>query len=235
SFPRAVDARSERDAWIVGGGGGARTAATSWHWDGRDWRTVPVPAPSRVNSELVAVSARAGDDAWAVGSAGGAPLVTHWDGRSWTRSATPVPASGALSDVVALAADDVWAVGTAAPNGDVPLVLHWDGRAWLTPAVPETRGRLYSVASDGRGGVWVAGEGGTGTALLAHWDGTGWNRCGAPTPAGGNASDHGAGAVWGLANARETPYLWAVGSYLPAAAEAPVQHVLTWTNAPPSR
>jgi hypothetical protein len=266
SFPRAVDARSAEDAWIVGSTGGPHTRATAWHWDGRGWRSMPVPVPpddpSPRSSELVSVSARTADDVWAVGGSGISPprsrsradqgsgrspraLVAHWDGRTWT----PVPASGqaggnpvesVLSDVTALAEDDVWAVGTAWPGSDVPLVQHWNGRDWETVPIPLVRGRLYSVAGDGRGGVWVAGGSSTGAALLAHWNGERWDVSGAPTPGDpdpgeGSASMQGSGAVWGLAHARGTSYLWAVGAYERPGAQEPVQHVLTWTNAPRHR
>jgi hypothetical protein len=106
--------------------------------------------------------------------------------------------------------------------------------------VPGVRGRLYSVASDGRGGVWTAGESSTGTALLAHWNGERWDVSGAPTPGDpspgeGSTGARGAGAVWGLAQAPGTSYLWAVGAYARPGPDEPVRHLLTWTNAPRHR
>ncbi|MBC6456757.1 hypothetical protein [Actinomadura sp. HBU206391] len=266
SFPRAVDARSPRDAWIVGSSGHPHARAASWHWNGRHWQAVPVPdlseIPGQGHSELVAVSALAADDVWAVGSGGTTPphsrsiadrgdgavphaLIAHWDGRAWTSvpaepSAGGGPSASVLADVVALSADDVWAVGTAWPGTDVPMAWHWNGTVWQNVAIPWKRGRLYSVAGDGRGGVWAAGESAAGTALLAHWNGERWDVSGAPTPGDtepgeGAPTGHGAGAVRGLANARGTSYLWAVGAYARPGPNEPVPHLLTWTNAPHHR
>jgi hypothetical protein len=266
SHPRAIDARSPTDAWIVGSTGAVHAHAASWRWNGRRWRTVAVPDLSeprgRAHSELVAVSALAADDVWAVGSSGAAPpsgpgpgrsddphrraLIAHWDGRTWT----PVPAGptraprgvsqSVLADVVALAPHDVWAVGTASPGTDVPMAQHWNGTVWEHVPIPGVRGRLYSVAGDGRGGVWAAGETTTGTALLAHWNGARWEVSGAPTPGDpapgeGTPTGHGSGAVRDLANARGTSYLWAVGAYARPGPDEPVPHLLTWTNAPRHR
>lgn len=265
SYPRAVDARSGDDVWIVGAAGHPYTRAAAWHWDGRAWRPMPVPtdpgAAPHANSELVAVSAVGTDDVWAVGGSGlsggreGTPsrgratsaraLVAHWDGRAWTRVALPEPAADepldvVLADVVALAPDDVWAVGTASAQTDLPLIRHWNGRMWATVPIPAVRGRLHSVAGDGRGGVWVAGQTSTGSALLAHWNGGRWDVSGAPTPGDpdpgeGTASRRGSGAVRGLAHAPGTSYLWAVGAYARPGSAEPVRYPLTWTNAPHHR
>lgn len=261
SYPRAVDARSADDAWIVGGAGRPVRRAMAWHWDGSAWRPVRVPAvpgiAPGVSSELVAVSALAADDVWAVGVSGSAggdvgstrSLVVHWDGRTWSGE-VPMPggegvagesadSGSVLSDVAALGPDDVWVVGTAWGTG-LPLARHWNGRRWRDVPVPRVRGRLSSVASDGRGGIWTAGETSTGTALLAHWNGERWDVSGAPTPGDpspgeGPTGARGAGAVWGLAQAPGTSYLWAVGAYARPGPDEPVRHLLTWTNAPRHR
>ncbi|GAA2084867.1 hypothetical protein [Actinomadura alba] len=226
-------------------------------------RSEPAGPRERAHSELVAVSALAADDVWAVGSSGSAAspsgagpgqggdavrraVITHWDGRTWTLvPAAPTRAAGGtsqsvLADVVALSPNDVWAVGTASPGTDVPLAQHWNGTVWEHVPIPLVRGRLYSVAGDGRGGVWAAGERTDGTALLAHWNGERWEVSGAPTPGDlepgeGAPTGHGSGAVQDLANARGTSYLWAVGAYARPGPDEPVPHLLTWTNAPRHR
>lgn len=268
SYPRAVHARSADDAWIVGGAGRPVRRAMAWHWDGGAWRPVRGPAAPDIgpgwSSEFVAVSALAADDVWAVGVHGSADedaddepgdrgstraLVAHWDGRTWSEVPLPGPADvsgqsappgSLLSDVAALAPDDVWVVGTAWRDGALPLARHWNGRHWENVPVPGMRGCLYSVASDGEGGVWTAGETADGTALLAHWNGERWDVSGAPTPGDpspgeGLTKERGAGAVWGLAQAPGTSYLWAVGAYARPGPDEPVRYLLTWTNAPRHR
>jgi hypothetical protein len=251
SFPRAVEARTTSDAWIVGSGGTMTTRATTWHWDGRAWRQIPIPDGPGTASTLAAVSAHAADDVWAVGGRGAFParqLILHWDGRGWTPYAAPdLDGEAVLSDVVALGRADVWAVGSAtvpvgtasagASPGTVaerPLAEHWDGRSWRDVPLPGAGGRFYSVAGDGRGGIWAAGERSDGTGLFARWDGRRWEISGAPVVASpGKAAA--ASGVWGLAAIPGADYLWAVGVYEPSGRVLSAHRASTWTNAPRPR
>lgn len=240
SFPRDVDVRRSGEAWIVGSSSGANaTQATTWHWNGHKWRTVPIPDGSGVNSELVAVSSQGPNDAWAVGTRGAYPprqLLLHWDGQGWTPSKAPeLPGESTLADVVTTRSG-AWAVGsTRAKEADLPLAEHWDGKSWQVVPIPGAHGRFYSVASDGKGGIWAAGEDDTRHLLLAHWNGVRWDISRAPVPdPSGDGDARGPAAAWGLADTPGTPYLWAVGSYGRKGAD-PLRHALTWTNSPRPR
>jgi hypothetical protein len=251
SFPRAIDARTTSDAWIVGSGGTGTTQATTWHWDGRTWCQVDIPDGPETASALAAVSVQDEDDAWAVGGRGAYParqLILHWDGQGWTPYTAPdIDGEAVLADVVALGRDDVWAVGSATvpvgtgPAGTAPgtvverpLAEHWDGRAWRDVPLPGTGGRFYSVAGDGHGGIWAAGERPDGTGLFARWDGRRWEPSRAPVVAAPGTPAP-AASVWGLTLIPGTDYLRAVGSYEARGGALSALHAITWTNAPRPR
>ena len=181
-------------------------------WDGHAWSRVPSPSPGTLGDSLDAVATRSATDAWAVGwsagDSGNVALALHWNGKAWTRSPLTLPAGNTeLHGVTALAANDVWAVGA---NEGRPLALHWDGTRWTALARPAiTEATLRSVASDGAGGVWAAGDrmtdGGTvARPLFLHWSGGRWTT---------GTSEEPEGAVYGLA--RSGASIWAVGTTSP--------------------
>ncbi|MGP4022377.1 hypothetical protein [Actinomadura sp. 3N407] len=125
-----------------------------------------------------AVSAR---DIWAVGSdrstGCGDRTVAHYDGRSRRAVPTgdalppdvPQPDEGGpyqcvhLRDVLATSRRDVWVTGSvyrsdgADHSEERPVLAHWDGRTWRGEDVPG-RWLPERLASDGRGGLWIAGS-----------------------------------------------------------------------------
>jgi hypothetical protein len=143
------------------------------HWDGRSWRTVPVPAAS-APSAFYAVSAHGGGDVWAVGDQTkpgtenvAAPLAEHWDGRSWAAADLPDVGNAQLTGVYAASAADVWA--TVYTPAAVPAVfLHGHGGRWAAvPAPgPQAYGLSYYYAGiDGTGprDIWAVGTASTGS------------------------------------------------------------------------
>jgi hypothetical protein len=117
------------------------------HYDGRNWRSVSLP-------QAVTGAAGTARSAWAVGYTSPGvphPAVSHWNGTHWLRVKLPALGAGTLTSVLARTTKDVWAAGTTAGKG---LLLHWDGKHWK--AIPAGATALQSVASDGRGGLWLA-------------------------------------------------------------------------------
>ena len=186
-----VSASSARDAWVVG--------SVAWHWDGRRWQSVSLPALAPEWS-LSSVAAVAADRAWAVGSSNGPmdelastrPLVEQWDGERWQVVPVPMKAPGAFDAVSADAPDDVWAVGWWLPNGTSrrradaatrPLIAHWDGHTWtITRLAGRRSDSLEQVVAVTSTDVWVAGPGLSmeGRPTVRHWDGAGWSAIRAP-------------------------------------------------------
>ena len=210
----AMSAASRSDAWIVG--------SVAWHWDGRAWRTVPLPK----GNDLWSVAAVAPDDAWTVGALGDGSLarshalIEHWDGMRWSVVQLPRLPKSFLFGVSAAGPRSAWAVGATYRSNRAgklilsrtrPLLLHWDGASWSKQPLPWGRHELTldRVVATGPSSVWVVSTGSEDDAagspsLIEHWNGTRWQNV--PLPFGRSDPLAGFGATgWNDA--------WAVGSY----------------------
>jgi hypothetical protein len=158
------------DAWAFSDG----TRACAARFDGHAWRTVPMPGVP------AAVSAVSRSDIWAIGSArasgpaSAAPAKTqsvavamHWNGRSWhviRYPNLPAVASHTLTGgtIVATGPRDLWVengIQADGTNTSTELMLHWDGKNWHRVFVPLAPNGVWSMARDGRGGLWLTAEG----------------------------------------------------------------------------
>ncbi|SNT53227.1 hypothetical protein SAMN05443665_10406 [Actinomadura meyerae] len=200
----------------------------TWYFNGRRWTEVRLPYSLE---RAGAVSPR---DIWAIGndSSNSFKVVAHYDGTAWTRvptgDALPDDIWGGegepsqqvfLTDVVAVSATEVWVTGTVWRSDDLgatplPVVARWDGERWQKVDAPGNW-QPRVAASDGRGGLWISGDGapresGRDTPVLMHRssDGT-W------TSSAVQAGDRTA-YVDGLALVPRTTTLWGVGQLRPA-------------------
>jgi hypothetical protein len=150
------------DAWAFSGG----TRACASHFSGHSWQQVVMPGIPD------AVSAASRNDIWAVGrvpsgTASPGYIAMHWDGRSWTAIAIPdldLRSGQRLvgGNMVATGPRDVWVeygVQAQGNNDLTGLLLHWDGASWHRIPVPLAPGGVWSMARDGRGGLWLTAEG----------------------------------------------------------------------------
>jgi hypothetical protein len=194
-LPYAVAATSASNAWAVGSEtpplGGGNTLIL--HWNGKTWKQVPSPSPSREDvgdgfGGVAAVSAR---DAWAVGGTGiGTTLIVRWNGTTWKQVPSPSPTRpDFLASVAAVSARDAWAVGYT--GSSTSLILHWNGRTWKR--VPSSGPMLFGVAATSARNAWAVG------GQILHWNGKTWKRV--PSPSGG---------LFGVA-AISASNAWAVG------------------------
>lgn len=218
----AVSAASRSDAWIVG--------SVAWRWDGRAWRTAPLP---RRNFDLWSVAAVASDDAWVVGARGDGylprshALIEHWNGARWSVVHVPRLPASFLYSVSAAGPRSAWAVGATYRSDRAgrfvsrrtrPLLLHWNGSSWREQSLSLDRGAvtLDKVVATGPSSVWVVSTGQENSAtglpsLIAHWNGTRWQEV--PLPFGRSDPLSGFGATAG-------DDAWAVGSYARGGNEA---------------
>jgi hypothetical protein len=154
----AVWGASDRDVYIGGGGvGAASTPGAVLHFDGADWRRLPL---ERDETVWWLWGASEGTDVWAVGERG---LVARWDGTEFAMIESGTQAT--LFGVWGTSSDDVWIVGGkpgAGRTDDNDVVLHWDGSELSRDAAMPTKGAaLLKVWGSGAHEVWVVGEGGT--------------------------------------------------------------------------
>ena len=211
----AVSAASRSDAWIVG--------SVAWRWNGRAWRTVPLPSG---DFDLWSVAAVAPDDAWVVGARGNGylprshALIEHWNGVRWSVIHLPRLAASFLYSVSAAGPRSAWAAGATYRSNRAgrfvsrwtrPLLLHWDGSSWREQSLPWGRRpvTLDKLVATGPSSVWVVSTGQEDSAtglpsLIEHWNGTRWQEV--PLPFGRTDPLSGFSATaWDDA--------WAVGSY----------------------
>jgi hypothetical protein len=235
------------DGWAVGfllPPGSADFRAYTVHWDGRRWRTVPVPAAAHsISDGLNAVDALSPSNAWAVGDSldnTSAPMILHWNGHRWAlvRSA-PVPhyRFSSLESVVARSPNDIWAVGDA-ENGvgagtpataGIPLlrtlIEHWDGHRWSVVASPNQGdlSQLSGVTVARDGSMWAVGNSLARTGpFILRWTGRAWVRAAVPRVA------RGADVDLQSVTAVSPRQAWAVGDIRPGAHSAPRPYALRW-------
>ncbi len=166
----SVAADGPGDAWVIGDAtlGNLATPAV-FHWNGRRWQRVRLPASvTRVfgpSQELKVIGASSAADVWAFDSFG------HWmrlSGGRWTAGQLP-PARGgqapAIQATLVLGRADVWAFG----SGAVAYAAHFDGRRWRATPVPGGTGITDASAISPRN-IWAV----QGQDVL-RWDGHRWH------------------------------------------------------------
>ena len=182
---------SPRDVWVFGNkliGGttfNPRFRPYAANFNGRRWRTVPVPG----RADIVAVSALSRSNMFAVtgpvdSGAAAAPRVLHWDGNAWAAGPVQPRLSRHAMFYTILAQSDasLWIGGSAPINSKetTDAVRHWDGTSWSNATPPGARSGLedlvVSLAGDGRGGLWALGlDYSSGTDQLWHNTGGTWS------------------------------------------------------------
>jgi hypothetical protein len=145
-----VTAVSARDVWVFGGGGFTGGLGT-WHYNGRVWRQWKGNAIGLEEGAAVSAS-----DIWATGGAVTPDsTIMHFNGISW-RTVTAKALSGLqFADIRAFARNDVWADATAAASNQPSWLVHFNGTQWTRFKIP-WKVVPDSLASDGRGGVWLS-------------------------------------------------------------------------------
>ena len=169
SFPGEVTKLSvlgPNDVWAFGGASGSEGV---FHFNGRSW--------AKVSSTLQGGSATSDRSVWAFSGT----QLAHYDGRKWTETnvARLFPASTggrsapSLTGVLALAPNNVFAAGTGwggiGGAGGVAVVLHFNGHSWSRAAVGPSVLAPGSLASDGRGGLWMTSDTHENFQVLLHY------------------------------------------------------------------
>jgi hypothetical protein len=217
----AVDGSAPDDVWAVGARGVFSDAErpVAVHYDGHDWREVPVAALKR--GGLLDVEAISADNVWATASTEasgfGKPLVLHWNGKRWQR--VPLPKRVYHVGNLAAAGKDVWVVGAAEPadprRRPFPLTLRRSGRRWQTSALGGWPDDIaFSSPRDG----WVVGShpkpgdvDDVTVSYVARWNGRSWKRVRVPSGVIGHTGRRQGEGFWAVTTTR-AGNVWAVGS-----------------------
>jgi len=150
----AVSAVSGSDIWAVGNTN-AVGRPFALHYNGSQWKAVPMPTKGAGTIDLYDVDAISKTNAWAVGYYADAhghsrTLTEHWNGTSWKIVPSPNNGTGdnTLHGVAAVNGTHVWAVGYTGPTpGEGPLIEHWNGSSW-SRFPPAGLGGIPSILND---------------------------------------------------------------------------------------
>jgi hypothetical protein len=170
SFPGSVTNLSvlgPDDVWAFGG---ANYGQGVFHFNGHSW--------AEVSSTLSGGSATSDGNVWAYSGT----QLAHFDGRKWTETSVaglfPASTDGTVapfvSGVLALGPDNVFATGVGWGDlggaGGVAVVLHFNGHRWsLAAAGPDFVIGTNSLASDGKGGLWMTSDTHENYEVLLHY------------------------------------------------------------------
>lgn len=176
----ATDVFAVGDGPMVNGGSGWIAIPLAFHFNGRAWSAMPLPAGlnDEAAQHVVAFSAT---DAWAVGvvsTASGASTVSalQWNGSSWTEVPTAFTTSAQLTvnAISGSSPTDIWVAGETVTSGYsnrqvTSVILHYNGFSWQQATIPDNSG-LLDVDAVSPSDAWaVAGDG-----AILNWNGSAW-------------------------------------------------------------
>ncbi|XVQ84039.1 hypothetical protein ACQP2K_35270 [Microbispora siamensis] len=180
----SVAATGRGEAWAVGSPGEDREIGRVSRWDGRTWRSAPLPPGLRL-----VVSGSSPGNVWIFDKDANA---WQWDGRRWSaRGRPPWKLPVLLEDAVVTGPGDVWVTGgrdDGAPGDPpwLPALAHWSPSGWSIVSSPRsTWPGIHHFGATASGDLWaLTGDWDTG-ATVERWDGRGWTVVPAPPwPAG---------------------------------------------------
>ena len=171
----------------------ATRLAYVYHDNGKLWTRKLIPSSPDGNSETGLISATSYRNVWALTDINDTPGSMRFNGKTWQLIKFPGHLAPAGTEVLgrqifAQSPTNVWAtVYTAAAKNVGPVVLmHWNGRKWSKVGGRLPKAALIGpIASDGSGGLWLAGENTEFTKpLLLHYSHGKWSTHSVPTVSG---------------------------------------------------
>ncbi|WP_157963840.1 hypothetical protein [Actinocorallia populi] len=165
--------------------GGEPQKPLAYRWNGRTWRSTPLPGgfDDALNLEVEA-AASGPSNVWTLmsthdGNYGEArSRVVRWDGRRWSK-ARSFPGM-LLEQIAVTGGKDVWVFGTDT-RAKKDKAWHYDGRAWRAKTVPGPQASHLMVRS-GAGRIWAI-DWFSGRRLF-RWTGTRWKAVKVTLPGG---------------------------------------------------
>jgi hypothetical protein len=204
---------------------GQKVAFAAHYQNGR-WIKSYLPG---VPFEAAALSS---NDIWVVGqtlNSKGSLIVMRWNGHRWQTSAFPKQRlAGDPVGLTATSPHDLWVTWAPSKSRTRGYLLHWSGKGWARVNFPSS-GAGSLVATDGHGGLWVAGYGPAPrhSWLFLHWSAGRWTTWKVPLEAGeqpGNVSE--------LALMPGTRSLWAIGHIFGPGGGTVLNRVAIWRYDP---
>lgn len=152
---------SADSCWAVGtlSTSGGATLNQVLRWNGRKWRSFPVPQPGGTArndvSSLSSVRCNSAKDCWALGyfvkSGANLDQVLHWNGTKWSGVSAPTPGGilsgdfNELNDVYCTSPGSCRAVGSFGSRSTTTITtanqaLRWNGKGWSLVGTPNPAG-----------------------------------------------------------------------------------------------
>ncbi len=160
-----IVAISRANVWLFGARGSEQAGAGTWHLSGTKWTHVRGMA-----ADLDEASAVSPAVMWGIGGIHGTQNALLQFSHSTWRHVTPAALGGfTYTSVLALGPSDVWVTGSVAGS---PELGHFNGRDWSALTMP---GLVpgNGMCRDGRGGLWVIANPGTGPSSVLDHSATG--------------------------------------------------------------
>ena len=160
-----IQAFSPHNVWLFGARGPSHKGAGTWHLSGTKWTEV-----RGVAGDIYRASAVSPTDMWGIGGIRGSlnALLRYHNGK-WVHE-TPVNLAGfTYSYILALSPTDVWVAGSVLGS---PQLGHYDGHGWVATSLPALV-PATGMCRDGRGGLWVIANSGTGPSFVLDRSATG--------------------------------------------------------------
>lgn len=218
----SVAVTGSSEAWAVGTSGENRRTGTVLRWDGRAWRSVPLPPGLRYPTVVSATSPR---NVWIFDNHADA---WRWDGRRWSaRDRPPGRRPIALDDAVVTGPADAWVAaaqdhGTAGRPDWRPVLARWSSSGWSVVPRP-TRRLMRRLGATASGDLWALGDAGDSGSTVEHWDGRRWTAVPVPRPGGATVEFTDLAVV----SERE---VWVAGSILLPGAGSATATLMRWNG-----
>jgi hypothetical protein len=178
----SVSAISATDAWALGSILATHCHAFLEHWNGRSWRSMPIPADLSSDLNAPPVAASSASDVWVfpIPNGFGTNYALRWNGHRWRSSHFPLPID--VTSAEAFGGSDVWAFGDIVRSGVVENVTYaerFNGKRWHTARLPGSpRWVGATLAND----MWAVGPTDKTAAaplrkqtlVAMHWNGSRW-------------------------------------------------------------
>jgi hypothetical protein len=237
SFP-TVRMISSTDVWASGPDTSPDSAPQLAHWDGDEWKPVPIELPASVaallptSSTFFDLAALPGGEVWVAGTiyppSGSSNskqqrLVMRRSAGGWQQ--IPTPDVEGIGRLLAIDTHDVWIDG-------VDSMLHWNGQQLTKGTTPQGPLRIRDMGASAGDDVWAVGHEtgeheGSSKIVIMHWNGQAWSRVPVPTiPTPANFKSAFRFELTGVA-AVSTEDAWAVGYLLGEATDFYRQKTIT--------
>jgi hypothetical protein len=229
---------SSNDVWSSGPDTSPDSAPQLAHWDGSEWKPVPIELPASVaallptSSTFFDLAALPEGRVWVAGTiyppsgSGNSKqqhLVMRRSAEGWQR--IPTPDVEGIGKLLAIDANDVWIDG-------IDSMLHWNGQDLTKVTTPPGHLRVRDMDASAGDDVWAVGDEpgeheGSSNIGIMHWDGQAWSRAPVPTiPTPANFKSAFRFELTGVA-AVSSEDAWAVGYLLGEATDFYRQQTIT--------